>query len=186
VPEPSAPDGLYGLLAEFNGPQALVRAAERARAEGFRRFDAFTPFPVEGLAEAIGFRDGRVPLWTLLGGTIGAAIGYGMQVFVNLDYPIDVGGRPLIAPPAFMLITFELLVLFAVLFSIGAMLVLNRLPRLHHPLFGVEAFHLASSDKFFLVIFSSDSRFDPERTRRFLEELRPVRVEAVPATEPAA
>ena len=175
----------YGLLAEFDSPEALLAAARRTWAEGFRRVDAFTPFPIEGLAETIGFRESRVPALTLLGGLFGAALGYGMQVYVNLDYPLNAGGRPLLAPPAFLLITFELLVLFAVLFSIGGMLVLNRLPRLHHPLFAIEAFDLASSDKFFLVICSSDDRFDLDKTRRFLADLRPVTVEDVPLPEAA-
>src|SRR5947209_1982525 len=159
---------LYGVLAEFDRPEALTKAARETRATGFRAFDAFTPFPIEGLAEAIGFSDPRVLLATLAGGVFGAALGYGMQVYVNLDFPLNVGGRPLVASTAFVLITFELLVLFAVLFSIGAMLLLNRLPLLHHPLFSVGDFHLASSDKFFLVIFSNDAKFDPERTRDFL------------------
>lgn len=109
-----------------------------------------------------------------------------MQVYTNLAFPLIIGGRPLVAPPAFMLITFELMVLFAVLFAIGGMLVLNRLPRLHHPLFDVDAFHLASKDKFFLVIFANDRRFDRERTRAFLGTLEPVRIALVEHTEEPA
>jgi hypothetical protein len=172
--------GIFGLLAEFDDADTLRSAARRAWEAGFRRLDAFTPFPVEGLAEGIGFHDRRVPLAMLVGGVFGAALGYGMQVYINLNYPLNVGGRAIVAPTAFMLIVFELLVLFSVLFGIGAMLILNRLPRLNHPLFAVEAFHLASSDKFFLVIFSNDARFDPERTRLFLQTLEPLRVEEVP------
>jgi len=183
VREPSPHTEAYGLLAEFDRPERLIESVRLARAAGFRQIDAFSPFLVEGLAEALDFRDERVPWLTLLGGVLGAAIGYGMQVYTNLDYPIDVGGRPLIAPQAFMLITFELMVLGAVLFSIGGMLVLNHLPRLHHPLFGVDAFHLATSDKFFLVVFSSDPKFHQERTRAFLEELDPVRIELVEHSE---
>ena len=181
--EPSPHTEAYGLLAEFDRPERLIESVERTRAAGFHRIDAFSPFMVEGLAEALGFEDNRVPWLTLVGGVVGAAVGYGMQVYTNLDYPINVGGRPLIAPQAFLLITFELMVLFAVLFSIGGMLILNHLPRLHHPLFGVETFHLATSDKFFLVVFSTDPKFDHERTRAFLEGLDPVRIELIEHSE---
>lgn len=173
---------LYGVMAEFKSPDALKQAVLQARRSGYRHLDAFTPFPVEGLAEEIGFKDRRVPIATLIGGIFGAALGYGMQVYTNLNYPLNVGGRPIVAPTAFMLITFELLVLFAVLFGIGAMLMLNRLPRLHHPLFGTENFDTASLDRFFLVIFSNDGQFDAEHTRNFLKALGPERVQDVPFT----
>jgi hypothetical protein len=169
------------LLAEFRTAEQLLDAAKRARTAGFRRIDGASPFPVEGLAEAIGFRDNRVPLLTLAGGILGAASGYGMQVLTNLDYPLDIGGRPLVAPPAFALITFELMVLGAVLAGIIGMLALNRLPRLNHPLFGVESFRLASADAFFLIVFADDPRFG--RARRFLETLDPVRIDDVPRGE---
>jgi hypothetical protein len=181
--EPGAHTEAFGLLAEFDQPERLIESVRQARAAGFRRMDAYAPFMVEGLSEALGFQDNRVPWLTLGGGIFGALLGYGMQVYTNLDYPIEIGGRPLLAPQAFMLITFELMVLFAVLFSIGGMLLLNHLPRLHHPLFGVDAFHLASSDKFFLVVFSTDPKFHQERTRTFLEGLDPVRIELVEHTE---
>ncbi|WEX10565.1 DUF3341 domain-containing protein [Chelativorans sp. AA-79] len=174
---------VFGLLAEFDGADDLMSGVRKAHDEGFRRMDAFSPFPIEGLAEALGHRDMRVPWLTLFGGIFGAALGYGMQAYTNLDYPIIVGGRPLIAAPAFMLITFELMVLFAVLFSIGGMLALNRLPRLHHPLFDLEEFHLASNDKFFLLILSNDERFERDRTRAFLASLKPVRIELIEHTE---
>jgi hypothetical protein len=171
----------FALIAEFASPSALLKAAELSRREGFRDIDAFTPFPIDGLALTIGFQDNRVPLWSLAGGLIGGIGGYAMQVYINLDYPLNVGGRALIANPAFVLIVFELTVLFAVTFSIGSMLLLNRLPRLHHPLFDLERFHLASLDRFFLLVSSDDVRFDRERARRFLESLAPVRVEEVPS-----
>ncbi|HQS08524.1 MAG TPA: DUF3341 domain-containing protein [Xanthobacteraceae bacterium] len=180
-PSPHAP--LFGLMAEFDQPERLVESIGRARDAGFLRMDAYSPFPVEGAAEALGFHENYVPWLTLAGGIFGAALGYGMQVYTNLAYPIDIGGRPLLAIPPFMLITFELMVLFAVLFAIVGMLDLNHLPRLHHPLFDVETFHLASSDKFFLVIFGDDPRFEEAETRRFLETLAPVRIDAVGHTE---
>jgi hypothetical protein len=181
--EPRANGKLFGLMAEFSRPEDLIEAARRARAAGIERLDACSPFPLEDLGEILHIHDDRVPWLTLAGGILGAATGYGMQVYTNLAYPILIGGRPLIATPAFMLITFELTILFAVLFAIGGMLVLNRLPRLNHPLFGVPSFDLASSSKFFLVVFSDDPTFRPDRTRAFLESLRPVRVDAVYPTE---
>jgi len=174
--------GLYGVMAEFKSAEVLKNAVRQARERGYRRLDAFTPFPVEGLAEEIGFADRRVPLATLAGGIFGVAVGYGMQVYTNLDYSLNIGGRPIVAPTAFMLIAFELLVLFAVLSGIGAMLILNRLPRLHHPLFVADRFDTASLDRFFLVIFSNDEQFDPHRIRDFLQSLGPEQVQDVPLT----
>jgi hypothetical protein len=183
--EPTARTPVFGLLAEFDRAERLIESVGRTRAAGFRCVDAYSPFPIDGLAEALGFRDRRVPWLTLAGGLFGAFLGYFMQVYTNHDFPIDIGNRPLIAPEAFMLITFELTVLFAVLFSIGGMFALNRLPRLNHPLFDLERFHLASADRFFLVILSNDERFDPEATRRFLDTLQPVRVDLVGHAEAA-
>ena len=177
--ESRAQTDVLGLIAEFDRPERLLESVRLSRDAGFLRVNAYTPFPIDGLAEALEFRDRRVPWLTLIGGVFGAALGYGMQVYTNLAYPIDIGGRPIVAPPAFMLITFELMVLFAVLFSIGGMLVLNRLPRLHHPLFDVQDFHLASSSKFFLMISSDDRQFDRDRTLRFLEGMQPVRIDFI-------
>jgi hypothetical protein len=181
--EPSPTANVFGIVAEFDSADRLLDGVTRARDEGFRRMDAYSPFPVQGLAQRLGMHDRRVVWLTFLGGFSGAALAYVMQVYTNLNYPIEIGGRPLLPIPAFLLITFELTVLFAVLFSIGGMLVLNHLPRLHHPIFDVEAFHLASSDKFFLVVFGDDEKFDRENTWRFLEELAPVRVDVVEHTE---
>jgi hypothetical protein len=181
MPERKAPLPPFGVMAEFDDAERLVAAVKQAKDAGFRHLDAYTPFPVADLTEALDIRDNRVPWLTLMGGLIGAAAGFGLQVWSNLDYPIPVGGRPLVAIPATLLITFELTVLGAVLSAIIGMLVLNRLPRLHHPLFGVPDFHLASSDTFFLVIFSEDARFD--EAAPFLTGLAPVRVVDVPQTE---
>jgi hypothetical protein len=182
--KPSPRSRLYGLVAQFDRPEALLTAAERTRAEGFRDIEAFSPFPVDGLAEAVGFRERRLAPVTLAGGVLGAAVGYGLQVYTNLDFPLNIGGRPLMSPPAFALITFELMVLFAVLTCIGAMLLLNRLPRLHHPLFEVDDFHFTTSDRFFLAILSCDPKFDARATRRFLRSLRPISIEVAALTEP--
>ncbi len=170
---------LYAVLAEFAEPQALVDATRRLRAQGFTRVDAFTPFPVDGLAEALGFSERRVPLATLVGGIVGAVAGFLMQVGTNLDFPLWIGGRPLVAVPAFMLIVFELMVLFAVLGGIGTMLISNRLPRLHHPLFDAERFHLASSDRFFLAVLAGPG-FDPAAARTALARLNPTSLTDVP------
>ncbi len=180
-PTPTIP--YYGMLAEFDDAERLLECVGEARKAGFERIDAYSPFPIDGLAEALGFHDQRVPWLTLAGGIFGAAFGYGIQLYTNLDYPIDVGGRPLIAPPAFGMATIVLALLFAVLFAVFGMLVLNGLPRLNHPVFGVEDFHLASSDKFFVVIFANDPQFDRQRTQAFLEGLEPLRVELVQHTE---
>lgn len=177
----SRDSNLHGLLAEFDRPEALMEAANRVRKAGYRRFDAYTPFPVEGLAEAIGFRDSRVPWLCFLGGILGALLGYAMQAYVNIDFPIDVGGRAVLAVPAFMVVTFELTVLFAVLVPVVGMLVMNGLPRLNHPLFEADRFHLASIDRFFLCIESRDAKFDPQETAAFLESLDPRSVMEVPA-----
>jgi hypothetical protein len=181
--EPTAAAPVFGLMAEFDRAEQLIEGVRRAREAGFRQLDAYSPFPIDGLAEELGFADQRVPWLTLLGGMVGAAVGYGMQVYTNHAFAIDIGNRPLFAPPAFMLITFELMVLFAVLFSIGSMLAFNHLPRLNHPLFDVASFHLASQDKFFLVVLGNDPKFERERTRRFLRGLKPVRIDVIGKTE---
>lgn len=175
--EPEATSAVFGLMAEFDRPDRLLDAVKQARAAHYRTVDAYSPFPIEGLAEALDFKDARVPIFTLIGGIGGAALGFGMQVYTNLAFPIDIGNRPLVAVPAFMLITFELGVLCAVLLCIGGMFAVNHLPRLNHPVFDVQTFHLASSDKFFLVIFSTDRKFDPDDTRTFLAALKPRRID---------
>lgn len=163
----------FALLAEFAEPQPVLDGARRLREAGFR-IETYTPFPVEGLGEAIGFRDRRVPIATLIGGAVGAATGFLIQVYANLDYPLDIGGRPLIAVPAFMLISFELMVLFAVFGAIGTMLVANRLPKLHHPLFDSDRFHLASDDRFFLAVLAGKAGLDGARAA--LEQLDPIAI----------
>lgn len=171
---------VLGLLAEFENAQQLLGAVRRTRSEGFRSIDAFSPFPVEGMAELLGLeRDHRIGWITILGGLFGFFGMIAVQLFVNVDYPIDVGGRPLFAWPAFFVVDFELMVLCAVLFAVVGMLVINRLPRLHHPLFGTPRFGLASEDRFFLLIKSKDPKFDPEATRSFLGSLGALDVEQV-------
>ncbi|MEW9857082.1 DUF3341 domain-containing protein [Novosphingobium sp. M1R2S20] len=170
---------LYAVLAEFDDSARLIEATRSVRESGFTRIDAFTPFPVPGLAEALNFSDRAVPLATLAGGIMGAALGFALQVFTVLDFPLWIGGRPLIAVPAFMLVTFETLVLGAVLSCIGTMLVRNRLPRLNHPMFDADDFGFASRDRFFLAIFP-DEAFDRNAVGKALAALHPKAIIDVP------
>jgi hypothetical protein len=175
------PDVIHGLLAEFAEDSSLLDATRRAYADGYRRMDAYSPFPVEGLAEALGRRRSVIPLWVLSGGLVGATGGYFLQWYASvIDYPLNVGGRPLNSWPQFVPITFELTVLIAALSGVLGMLILNRLPQPYHPVFNAAPFTRASVDRFFLCIEASDPKFDPEQTRRFLETLSPDRITEVP------
>jgi hypothetical protein len=176
---------LYAVVAEFDRPEALLAAVRRARRDGFGRLEAFSPFPVEGLDAELGLRAPAVAGAMLAGGILGAVGGFAMQAWINLDFPLNVGGRPLIAWPAFVLITFELMVLGAVTAGVLAMLIGNRLPRLHHPLFEIPDFHFATDDKFFLALLADEPGFDAARARRFLKAQKPRRVADAPLTEPA-
>ena len=168
---------LYGLLAEFASTDALVDGARRAYAAGYRRLDAYSPMPIEGLAEAIGFHRTGLPVLVFAGGAFGCLLGFLLQYWVSVEaYPLNVGGRPLASWPSFVIVSFELTILMAALSAVIGMLVLNGLPRPHHPLFDCERFVLASRDRFFLCIEAEDERFDPVATRRFLETLEPVEV----------
>ncbi len=168
---------IYGLIAEFDSPDALLEAARRAHAEGYRRMDAHTPFPIEGLAEAIGFRRTRLPLVVLVGGIIGCVGGFLMQYYISvIAYPLNVGGRPLNSWPAFIPVTFETTILAAALAAVIGMLALNRLPMPYHPVFNVPRFRLATRDRFFLCIEATDPKFDRDETRRLLESLGPLGV----------
>lgn len=172
--------GVYGLMAEFETPEDLLAAAEYAREAGYQRMDAYTPFPVEGLAEAIGFRRTWLPLLVLIGGIIGCVGGYFLQYWISvIDYPLNIGGRPLHSWPAFVVVTFELTILVAALSAVLGMLALNGLPMPYHPVFNVPRFALATRDRFFLCIEATDPKFDPDETRRFLERSQPRQISEV-------
>jgi hypothetical protein len=171
---------LYGLMAEFEEHQQLLEAAKRAYSEGYRRMDAFSPFPIEGLAEALGHEMTLVPLFTLLGGIAGGIGGYFMEWYsMGHLYPLNVGGRPLNSWPNFIPVTFELTVLIAALSALISMIVMNKLPQPHHPVFNVPEFRRASIDRFFLCIEAADPKFDHEKTREFLDTLKPVMISEV-------
>lgn len=163
---------IYGLLAEFGDPTSLTAAARRVRDAGYRRIDAFTPFPIEELTEAIGFRDRRLPLIVLLGGLTGTLAGLGLEAWVSaVAYPLNVGGRPYLSWPAFIPVAFETTILFAALSAVIGMLALNGLPMPYHPAFNAPRFAMVSRDRFFLLVEATDPKFDQIQTKKLLGEL---------------
>ena len=171
---------IYGLMAEFDDPSSLVAAAERAHREGYRCMDAYSPFPIEELHEALGSRHTRLPLIVLIGGLCGCIGGYTLQYWSSvIAYPLNIGGKPLHSWPAFIPVTFECTILVAALSAVLGMLALNRLPQPYHAVFNVPRFALASRNRFFLCIESIDPKFDLERTREFLGTLGPKEVSTV-------
>ncbi len=171
---------LYGLMAEFQEDKDIIEAARHAFAAGYRQMDAYTPFPVEGLAEELGSHSTTVPLWTLLGGVAGGLGAYFMQWYsLAVLYPFNIGERPRNSWPMFIPITFELTVLIASFSALVAMLALNRLPEPHHPVFNTPGFERATRDRFFLCIEAADEKFALEETKAFLARLNPLRVTEV-------
>ena len=165
---------LYGLMAEFDTPGALIAAAERARKAGYRRMDAYAPYPIEELVHALGHHHSKLPMMVLGGGILGCLSGLGLQVYVNaFAYPLNIGGKPILSWPAFVPVTFEMTILFASLTAVLGMLALNGLPTPYHPVFNVPRFSAASRDRYFLCIEAVDPRFHAEGTRQFLEKLSP-------------
>jgi hypothetical protein len=175
----------YGVMAEFETAKQLLLAAAKTRDAGYRKIDAYAPFPVEGLSEALGLRRNLVPLVTLVGGLLGGLTGFGFQFWVNvISYPMNIGGRPLNSWPAFIPVTFELTILGASTFAVFGMLAMNKLPHPYHPVFNVERFARASTDRFFICIESSDPKFDVAETTRFLRSLEAQYVTEVHDEEP--
>ena len=175
-------DPIYGLMAEFDSAQALVDAGRKTREAGYKKIDAYSPFPIEGLAEEIGMHFDEIPLTVLIGGIIGGCTGYLMQYWMSaVDYPLNIGGKPPHSWPAFIVITFEMTILFAGISAVLGMLAFNGLPMPYHPVFNVPRFALASKDRFFLIVFSSDKKYNGVETRRFLETLDPRSISEVPS-----
>ena len=165
---------LYGLMAEFENPNDLVAAAREAREAGFRKLDAYTPYPIEALAEALEIHDRRLPAVVLGGGIVGGLFGYALCYWTSvIAYPLNIGGKPFHAAPAFIVPTFETTILFAAFAAVLGMLGLNGLPMPYHPVFNTPRFALASRDRFFLCIESSDPQFDHDKTWAFLTQLHP-------------
>jgi hypothetical protein len=173
---------IYGMMAEFASAQDLVVAAEHTHKAGYRKIDAYSPFPVEELADAIGFHKNNVPLVTLIGAMIGGISGYLMQYWIaTIAYPVNIGGRPYHSWPSFIIVTFEMTILFGAISAVFGMLALNGLPMPYHPVFNVPRFVMASKDRFFLIVFASDPMYDAKGTRQFLEGLGSLSVSEVPS-----
>jgi hypothetical protein len=163
---------LYGLMAEFDTATELVDAARAVRDAGYVKTDAFTPFPLHEIDEALGIKRSILPVLVFLGGITGMLTGFGLQIFVHyIDYPLNVGGRPYISIPSFIPPSYELTILFAGFTAVFGMLFLNGLPRPYHPVFNVPRFALATREKFFLVIEAEDPKYDYDETRSFMEGL---------------
>jgi ActD protein len=174
------PSAIYGLMAEFDDPGSLVAAAGRAHHAGYRCMDAYSPYPIEELHQAIGAHATRLPLIVLIGGLAGCIGGYTLEYWASVfAYPLNIGGKPFHSWPAFIPVTFECTILVAALAAVLGMLALNGLPQPYHPVFNVPRFALASRNRFFLCIESKDPKFDLESTRQFLETLNPREVTTV-------
>jgi Protein of unknown function (DUF3341) len=171
---------LYGLMAEFDTTTEVVNAAEKVRLAGYTKTDAFSPFPIHEMDEALGIKRSILPYLVFGGGLLGLFSGIGMQVFMSwYDYPIMVGGRPFLSWTAFIPPSYELTILFAAFAAVFGMLALNGLPQPYHPVFNVPRFALASREKFFLLIESQDEKFDYDETKSFMESLNPQEVHDV-------
>jgi Alternative complex III, ActD subunit len=173
---------LYGLMAEFADAADLLHAAQKTRAAGYHRLDAFSPFAIEGMDDALSLHSSKISYFVLGGALVGMIAGFGMQYFsAVINYPVNVGGRPFDSIPAFIPITFEMAVLFGAFSGLIAMLVLNGLPMPYHPVFNVPEFKEMTRGRFFLCIEGRDPQFDLDATRQFLQGLNPLKVSDVEA-----
>jgi len=171
---------VYGVMAEFETPGALVRATRAAVAQGYKKLDAYSPFPIEDLSDALHLHRNRLPLVVLLGGLCGATLGYLLQYFITvIYYPINIAGRPLHSWPSYIIITFELTILLASISAVVGLFAFCGMPMPYHPVFNVPRFALATRDRFFLCIESTDPLFDSVKTSQFLESLEPKEVSEV-------
>ncbi|MBI3957342.1 MAG: DUF3341 domain-containing protein [Chloroflexi bacterium] len=177
-PRPAVEAGsLYGLMAEFASGEELLAQARRAYAAGYRKLAAYSPYPIEELPAALGLRPSRLPWLVLLGGIAGGVAGFGMQYYASvIDYPLNIGGRPLNSWPAFVIVTFELTILAAAGAAVLGMLLRNGLPQPYHAVFNAPGFERASQDRFFLCVEAADPAFDARKTQSFLMSLNPVSV----------
>jgi len=170
----------YALVAEFASAEELLVAAEKVSQEGYREVDAYTPFPVHGLSDALRFHDVKVPWFIICGGLCGGFFGFTLQWYTaTIDYPLNVGGKPFNSLPSFFPVTFECTILFSALTALISMFALNGLPKPYHSIFNTPGFERASKDRFFLAIEKSDAKYDPEATRVFLASLSPLAVSEV-------
>lgn len=173
-------EGPYGVMAEFDNPTALVNATRAVREQGYRKLDAYTPYPVEELNDALHLHKNKLPLIVLCGGILGGLTGYLLQYFVTVIYfPINIGGRPLHSWPSYIIITFEMTILFAALSAVLGLLGLCGLPMPYHPVFNVPRFSAATRDRFFLCIEAEDPLFDLQKTSSLLESLEAKEVSEV-------
>lgn len=171
---------IHGVMAEFENPTEFVAAIHAVKKAGYEGFDAYSPMPVEEAAEAMGLHGSRLPLMVLCGGIAGFCFGYALAYWTGvINYPLNIGGRPLHSWPAYIPVLFECTVLFAALTAVFGMLGLNGLPQHYHPVFNVERFALASRNRFFVCIEATDPKFELEDTKRFLQSLTPVEVSEV-------
>src|SRR5262245_855941 len=162
--------GIYGVMAEFDDPSAVVAAARLAHKAGYRRINAYSPYPIEELSDAIGYRKNYVPLAVLVSGLLGCAGGFALQIWTHaIAYPLNVGGRPLVSWPAMIPVAFECTILLASFGAFVGNILMNGLPEPYHPVFNVPNFRRASVDRFFLAIEADDPKFNLEHTRAFLE-----------------
>src|SRR5271165_2877039 len=178
---PALSPAIYGLIAEFDTSTELVEATRAAYAAGYRKMDAYSPFPIEEASDALGFHKSRVPLVVLMGGLLGGLSGFALQYWINvIAYPLNIGGKPYDSWPAFIVPTFEMTVLFAGLAGVFGMFALNGLPMPYHPLFNVDKFGAVTRDRFFLCVEAEDPKFDLVNTQEFMMTLKPLSISEVP------